>query len=142
MKYIKIGRAYQIHEDLTFQTIIYGFDIICDQYRLTPVGKLYIKRYYTWDGPTGGINTRTFIFGSLIHDILCEMINKRLLPATIQCLADEQMAIINRAVQYWEGKKQQMNPLRRLWVYMGVRYYQFRKRKPFAPQVCEILLAD
>jgi len=140
MKYIKIGGAYQIKEDFTFQTIIHGFDIICDQYRLTPDGELCIKRYYTWDGPTGGINTRTFIFGSLIHDILCELINKGFLPITVQCMADEQMAIINRTVQCWEGKQQQMNPLRRLWVYMGVRYYQFRKRKVFTPKVYEILL--
>lgn len=143
MKYIKIGRsAYQIQENFVFKTIIKGFDVECDLYHLLRDGTLLIRRFYAWDGPTGGINTRTFIFGSLIHDILCEMINNGHLPVTVQCMADEQMAIINRAVQYWEGEKQRMNPLRRLGVYMAVRYYQFRKKKPFKPQVYEILLGN
>ena len=140
MKYIKIGGAYQVAENFAIQTIIKGYDIECEQYHLLPDGMLRVRHYYTWDGPTGGFNTRTFIFGSLVHDILCEIINNRLLPVTVQCMADEQMAIINRAVQFWEGERQQMNPLRRLWIYMGVRYYQFRKKKAFTPKVYEILL--
>lgn len=140
MKYIKIGGAYHVAENFAIETIIKGYHIKCDQYHLLPDGTLRVRRHYTWDGPTGGINTRTFILGSMVHDIFCEMINNGLLPVTVQCMADEQMAIINRAVQYWDGEKQQMNPLRRLWVYMGVRYYQFRKRKPSHPQVHEILL--
>lgn len=142
MKYIRIGSAYQVSQDFATKTIIKGYDIKCEQYHLSLDGILHIRRFYTWDGPTGGFNTRTFIFGSLVHDILCEMINNKQLPVTIQCMADEQMAIINRAVQYWEGERQQMNSLRRLWTYMGVRYYQFRKRKAYIPKVYEILLIE
>lgn len=130
MKYIKIGSAYQVKEDFVFQSIITGYEIESDFYRLQLDGKLFVKKHYTWDGPSGAINTKSFVKSSCIHDIFCEMINAGFLPASVQCMADEQMMMINRNQKMW--------PPRRMWAYLAVRIYQIRKKLPCTQKIYEV----
>ena len=132
MKYIKIGwGAFQVAEDFIVQTNITGYDVHTDLYTLTPDGKLYVSKYYAWDGPTGAFNTKSFVKGSCIHDIFCEMINQGLLPKAVQCMADEEMLIINR--------RQKMFWLRRAWTYAAVRFHMIKKTKPDVKKVYEVM---
>ncbi len=83
--------------------------------------RIIAKCGYRWDGPTGAIDTDTFMAGSLFHDILCQAISENLIPKSNQKKADKIMRLIN--------KGQNMNPLRRWWTYTAVRWYQsFRHR--------------
>lgn len=120
MKYYKIGSAYQVAEDFEYQTAWYGFARVCEQYSLSIDGLLMVKKYYAWDGPSGAFHTKTFVKGSCIHDIGCDMINNGVLPMSMQPLVDEEMMKINRRQGMWAP--------RRLWVYMAVRFHQVRKK--------------
>ena len=131
MKYIKIGwGAFQVKEDFVYQTSIYDHSVVGDQYCLAPDGKLYVSRYFTWDGPSGALNTKTFVKSSCIHDILCKMINEGNLPVSLQPKADQEMYEINGRQNMWRQ--------RRAWTFAGVRWYQSRKRKPYIPKVYEV----
>lgn len=131
MKYIKIGSAFQVFETFAHESIIKGFDIQCDQYTLNIDGLLTIKKYYTWDGPTGAFNTKSFVKGSCIHDVFCDLINAGLLPESVQCQADEEMLKINRRQQMWWP--------RRAWTYMAVRLHMITKNRRHTPKVYEVL---
>lgn len=130
MKYIKIGSAYQCHEEDEIQSIIKWYRIDHPLYELHKDGRLIMKKFYTWDGPTGAINTKSLIISSGYHDILCEMINASLLPPEIQTLADEQFMILNRKSNVWAP--------RRMWTYLVVRWYQIRKKYLTKVKVYEI----
>ena len=130
MRYVKVGSgAYQLVEDATIQTIIQGHDVEDDLYHLREDGSLTIRRFFAWDGPSGAANTRDFIMGSCVHDALCEMIRKGLLPENEQSRADLQMDIINRTPQVWsDGESMReiiMAPIRRIYSYIAVRVYQY-----------------
>lgn len=122
MKYVKIGwHAYQIADNFIVQTIITGFMINCDLYSLNESGKLYVSKYYAWDGPTGAFPSKSFIKGSCIHDIFCEMINNGHLPMSVQYLADEQMRQINDSGSMWQPRV--------IWTYLMVRLHMMCKKK-------------
>ena len=132
MKYTKLGwGAYQVAEDFIVQTNIKGYSVHTDLYTLAKDGKLYVSKYYAWDGPTGALNTRSFVKGSCIHDIFCEMINNAKLLKSLQCMADEEMLIINRRQKMWWP--------RRLWTYGAVRFHMIKKTKPVVKKVYEVL---
>lgn len=145
MKYIKIAGAFQCAEDFSIQTPIMGFIVDCDLYTLSIDGILTMKKYYAWDGPTGGFNTKNFIISSGFHDILCEMINSKLLPPSIQSLADELMSDLNSTPQVWKDsngkvKHLKMSRIRQTWTYISVRWYQWRKKEAFLNPVYKIQL--
>lgn len=130
MMYVKIGNgAFQLVEDVTFETIIQGYEVDDDLYTLDEFGNLTIRRFFAWDGPTGAANTRDFIMGSCVHDALCEMIRKDMLPAREQSRADLQMDLVNRTPQEWSDGESRieviMAPLRRIYSYIVVRVYQY-----------------
>lgn len=120
MLYRKIGSAYQVHQGFTVQTIVVGYAVTCEQYNLSADGQLYIDRYYAWDGPSGGIHTKSFVKSSCVHDVLCELINAGLIPMDQQPIADKQMLLLNEKSGMWMP--------RRLWTYAAVRYYQAKKK--------------
>lgn len=120
MLYRKIGSAYQVSQTFTVQTIMVGYDIVTEQYTLCSDGRLIIYKYYAWDGPSGGIHTRTFVKSSCVHDVLCELINVGLIAMEDQPVADRQMLLLNRESGMWLP--------RRLWTFLAVRYYQAKKK--------------
>ena len=137
LKYTRIGAflwfgGYQVAEDFSYQTQITGYEVTGEQYRLDKAGRLFGKKFYVWDGPTGAIKTKDFIAGSLVHDILCEMINKRELPQKLQCMADEEMLILNRS--------QKMPAIRRALTFAAVTMHMNTKGKAYIPKVFEVSL--
>ena len=131
MKYIKISwHTLQLLENFTEQTIITGFTVDCEQYSLTPDGSLVIRKYFAWDGPTGAWPSKSFIKGSCVHDVLCEMINRGCLPPSVQYLADEEMRQINDASSMWKPRV--------IWTYLMVRLHMLRKRKWTPRKVCVV----
>ena len=135
LKYRRIGAflwwgGYQAVEDFSIKTSITGFSVETRFIRLDPDGLLTLKKWFIWDGPTGGVKTKDFVAGSGVHDALCNLINMGLLPKSIQCLVDEEMLRINTS--------QRMHWFRRAYTYAAVRWYQARKKNPFSPKIYEI----
>ena len=121
MYYIEIGNCYQLINDFTVQTSIMGYVANHPLYRLTADGKLLMRTYFTWDGPTGAFNTKNFIIPSAVHDALCNLINLGYLPMSLQPMVDEEMIKFQRRAK--------MCFLRRAWTYTVVRWYQMTKKK-------------
>jgi hypothetical protein len=73
----KAGYKYQLAEDVSVQTAILlaeGGDISRKFYSLSDRGMLLIRAGYAWDGPSGpSLDTPSFMFGSLVHDVLYQM---------------------------------------------------------------------
>lgn len=83
------------------------------------------KKGYAWDGPSGPtLDTKTFMRGSLYHDILYQLINESVIPNTNRKRADE----ILREICLEDG----MSRVRAWWVFRAVRRfgkYTFEPRK-------------
>ena len=78
-------------------------------------GDLTIREGYAWDGPSGpAIDTANFMRGSLVHDVLYQLIREGYLPESSRELADR---ILQRIC-----KEDGMSALRAWWVYTGVRF--------------------
>jgi hypothetical protein len=78
-------------------------------------GLVYIRKGYEWDGPSGpAIDTDNFMDGSLIHDLLYQLMREGHLPRTPYRLwADNEM--------FRQCKKDNMSLPRRCWTWLGVR---------------------
>jgi hypothetical protein len=75
------GYKYSLWEDYRVQIGIRGYSVEHRLFRLTPDGWLTIFADYPWDGPSGPtIDTPSFMRGSLVHDVLYEMLRLGLLP--------------------------------------------------------------
>jgi len=81
---------------------------------LTTNGLLTIKEGYMWDGPSGPtIDTKDFMRGSLIHDVLAQMMRMGLLDYKVyKKSANEELIRICIEDGMWR--------LRTKWVYLGV----------------------
>jgi hypothetical protein len=83
-------------------------------FSITPTGEICIRKGYAWDGPSGPtIDTRNFMRGSLVHDVLYQAIRLELLPQEFRQTADA----ILRDICIEDG----MSRIRAWWVYTGVR---------------------
>ena len=75
---------------------------------------LSIIEGYQWDGPSGPtIDTKSFMRGSLVHDVLYQLIYNELLDYKDKKYADKILVDI--------CKQDGMNKLRRWWVLKGVQ---------------------
>lgn len=119
LHYVKAKGA--VWEDVSFQTIITGFNVETRWVKLTEHGRLHVKAGYPWDFATGAVDTESIIKASLVHDIFCELINDGLLPEHVQVLADEQFRMI--------AKAEDMTWFRRMYAYTAVRLYQINKKR-------------
>lgn len=128
MKYIEC--KFSVWEKLEVQTIITGYHVKSDQVELFESGLLVVEKGYAWDGATGAVDSKSIIFASCIHDILCGFINSGLLPVFVQALADEQFRLIEQ-----QGK---MPWIRRMWTYLGVRTYQINKKPGLQREILEV----
>ena len=91
-------------------------------------GKLVVKAFYEWDGPSGpAIDTDNFMDGSLVHDALYDLMRRKLLTPRIwwRLLADNEM--------FRQCKKDKMHIVRRCYTWVGVRlvgvYAAYKKIK-------------
>lgn len=85
-----------------------------DYFSITRTGYLHIRKGYAWDGPSGPtIDTKNFMRGSLVHDVLYQLIGLGALPYSDRLRADE----ILREICLEDG----MSRIRAWWVYRGVR---------------------
>ena len=81
---------------------------------LTVNGLLTIKRGYAWDGASGpGIDTKTIMRGSLVHDALYQLMREGGLAQTWRKAADKELRRICLEDGMWK--------VRAWWVYRAVR---------------------
>ena len=77
-------------------------------------GVLWIAEHYAWDGPSGPtIDTKTFMRGSLFHDVLYQMIREGVLDKKYRIVADKLL----RKICLEDG----MNKFRAWYVYRIIR---------------------
>lgn len=92
----KAGYKYQLHESYVFQLpeSFAGIDVATDFYSIKDC-LLAIKKGYAWDGPSGPtIDTKNFMRGSLVHDVLYQMIREGLLSKELKDDADRLLQTI------------------------------------------------
>ena len=74
------GYKYQLAEDYSIITDITGYYVRNQFIHLEENGKLTILSGYAWDGPSGPtIDTKNSMRGSLVHDVLYQLIRSNLL---------------------------------------------------------------
>ena len=89
MKY-RSGYKYQLAEDYSIPTEIFNKHIVSGFIALEPTGVLTVGCGYAWDGPSGPtIDTKTFMRGSLVHDVLYQLIREEHLPGYHKGYADD-----------------------------------------------------
>ena len=77
----RAGYKYSLWQTYRCQIGIFSYTITHRLFTLTPDGWLTIFADYPWDGPSGPtIDTPSFMRGSLVHDVLYEMLRLGLLP--------------------------------------------------------------
>lgn len=111
------GYKYQLAEPYKlFIGILPASEIVGDFYQLGIDGILTIWKGYCWDGPSGpAIDSKNFMRGSLIHDVLYQMIRDEQLPDSYREEADK---ILDKIC-----KEDGMSWLRRAWVYRALRWF-------------------
>lgn len=112
----RAGYKYQLAETYSVQTVLFGYDIETAYTKLYQDGLLIIKKGYAWDGPSGPtVDTKNFMRGSLIHDVLYQLLREGLLPQHERFIADKILQIICRE----DG----MCKARAWWVFQGVHKF-------------------
>lgn len=89
---------------------------------LTKSGTLHIYADYEWDGPSGpAIDTNSFMRGSLVHDLLYQLIREGHLGSGFWSRAWYRLKADNEMFrQCGKGKYKMIFP-RRCWTWLGVR---------------------
>ena len=113
------GYKYQLKRSHTLTVEIHPDDEIAigTFIRLTPDGTLSIGDGYAWDGPSGPtVDTPNFMRGSLVHDVLYQLMRNKLLDKQRwRKAADQELERLCREDgMFW---------LRRRWVYTAVRLF-------------------
>lgn len=109
------GYKYQLAEAYSEQTEIYPpMDIHMRFYSIHSSGVITAKAGYAWDGPSGpAIDTKNFMRGSLVHDVVCQAIAENALPHLFREQGDKEL----RRICLEDG----MSRLRAWWVFRAVR---------------------
>ncbi len=88
----KKGYKYQLFYDMAYQTDITGYRVMSRYLYLDTDGTLTIKGGYCWDGASGPtIDTKNFMEGSLVHDVLYQLMRMDLLPQKCREYADDRL---------------------------------------------------
>lgn len=102
-------------EDFITTTRIKGRTCTTDEIHLEPTGELWIREGKEWDFGTGAVDTPAVIMASLVHDILCELIQWGKLPTTLRKKIDkEYLRYLKLGGMPW---------YRRYWQYYAIRFY-------------------
>lgn len=113
----KKGYKYQLTRTYICHVDIYPSQIIKTRFiTLDTTGLLTIRWGYAWDGPSGPtIDTKNFMRGSLVHDVLYQLIRIGKLSLECRELADKEL----RKICLEDG----MSHLRTWYVYHSVRKF-------------------
>lgn len=107
------GYKYQLHQDYRVQTEIKGHCVADAFYCLTTDGQLFIRAGYAWDGPSGPtIDTKSFMRGSLVHDVFYQMMREGQLPQSCFHAANDELRRMCREDGMWS--------VRAWWVWKAV----------------------
>jgi hypothetical protein len=80
---------YQLYEDETFITGIYGKEVYSEYISLFANGALVCRKGYAWDGASGPTwDTPSSMRGSLIHDAGYQLMREGLLPLDYKVVFD------------------------------------------------------
>lgn len=110
------GYKYMLMEDYQIQTAVLCKKVVTQYFEITPKGLLTIKKGYCWDGASGpALDTRNFMRGSLVHDVLYQMMRLGAIHNSYREYADNLLTRICRE----DG----MSALRSWWVLRGVRWF-------------------
>ncbi len=111
------GYKYQLAEDYYLYVNIFSEkDILTEFIDLDKEGFLWIRKGYAWDGPSGPtIDTRTFMRGAFVHDVLYQLIRQGFLKPEDRELADLEL----KRICLEDG----MSRLRVWWVFKGLRWF-------------------
>jgi hypothetical protein len=102
------GYKYSLWETYRVLTSLRGYEVRHHLFALDVDGWLTVFADYPWDGPSGPtIDTPSFMRGSLVHDVLYEMLRLGLLPHD-PCfhLANLELHIICLEDGMWEWRAQ------------------------------------
>ncbi len=91
------NKKFQTTRDCVLKTEVKGYIVSTSKYVLDQTGKMLVYSGYAWDGASGGIDTKRTIRASLAHDVLYEMMRKRLIPRSEQFAADHTLLNIMRS---------------------------------------------
>ncbi len=125
---------YQVMEAVFVLTDLHPeHDIDHPNFSLTKDGILTAKSGYCWDGPSGGVDSKCFLRGSLFHDIPYNMNQLGFaLPKDWKKKTDKLLVRLCCA----DG----MSPLRRWWVFKAVTWFGHGRPRDLNPYD-EILIA-
>ena len=113
LKYTEYRWRYRVEEDIVFHTGILGHSVQHEFFALDQSGVLLIKKGYAWNGANRpAINTKSFRRGSLVHDVLIQMVANRMIPTG--CLPRIHQFLVEICL------KDHMWPVRTYWVYWAV----------------------
>lgn len=112
-----VGYSADIKTDMRDGLVLLALDVDISDHpikaELFKSGTLTLYPGFVWDFGTGAVDTPDVVRASLAHDVLCEMVNKKLLPKKCRKVADK---------DYYNAlRKYGMNPIRAWWQYMAVR---------------------
>lgn len=110
------GYKYQLCNDYRTQLELVrpAYEVVSEWIELTCDGLLWIKHGYAWDGPSGPtLDTPDFMRGSLVHDVLYQLIRDGWIEAHWRDDADREL----KRICLEDG----MAPQRAGIVYWGVR---------------------
>lgn len=97
-------------------------------------GDLKIKSGYCWDGPSGPtIDTKNFMRGSLVHDVLYQLIRMYLIPKEYRDKSDRTI----QSICIQDG----MSKIRAWWVYYGLKLFGGFSAKPKTQKKIKIIEA-
>ena len=117
------GYKYQLAEPYKISIPIYNRDVTMPFVTLSRTGLLTIKAGYAWDGPSGpAIDTLNFMRGSLVHDVLYQMIRLGHLDRGARVIADDLL----KKICIQDG----MSKARAWWVYWAVKTFAQRASMP------------
>lgn len=110
------GYKYSLYFPYTLNVGIKGYTIYTEYLTLLPDGTLTINNGYNWDGPSGpAIDTLDFMRGSLVHDVLYQLIREKSLPSEYKSVADKLL----KELCLEDG----MSEIRANYVYAGVNVF-------------------
>lgn len=115
MRYTPGNWKYRLLDDESFATgIEIPIEATTQFITMQTNGELLVRKGYAWDGPSGPtIDTKSFMRGSLFHDVGYQLMREAKVPIDRLKLFDQLLVDICELDGMWSW--------RRRWVYRGVR---------------------
>jgi len=86
----KSGFKYQLTQDCYLSVPIKEYEFQTKHFELSKEGVLFVKGGYAWDGPSGPtVDIKSFMRGSMVHDVIYQMLRMELIPSKYKKIADQ-----------------------------------------------------